>query len=149
MSHSLAPSFVEEQLSRLLGEQRFGVLASTKRDGQPLLSTVLYRWSPAERLVRISATADRLKVRQLRRNPRAVLHVTGPDIWSATIAEGEAEVSAPTAEPGDAVGRELLAMTPGFADPAAEQDFLRQMVADRRVVIRIKVARLYGTALDL
>ncbi|MBI0377346.1 PPOX class F420-dependent oxidoreductase, partial [Streptomyces albiflaviniger] len=54
-----------------------------------------------------------------------------------------------TAVPGDAVGRELLSMTPGFADPHDETAFLEQLVADRRVVIRIRVSRLYGTALDV
>jgi PPOX class probable F420-dependent enzyme len=133
----------------LLRDQRFGVLAGVRRSGHPHLSTVLYHWSPAERVVRISTTADRLKVRQLRRDPHAALHVNGPDVWSFAVAEGEAEVSGVTAVPGDAVGRELLALTPGFQDPADEAAFLEQVVADRRVVIRIKVSRLYGTALDV
>lgn len=54
-----------------------------------------------------------------------------------------------TAVPEDAVGRELLSMTPGFAEPHEEAAFLEQLVADRRVVIRIRVSRLYGTALDM
>jgi PPOX class probable F420-dependent enzyme len=139
----------EDEVSRLLGEQQFGVLASVKRSGHPHLSTVLYNWQPGERVLRISTTADRLKVRQLRRDPHAALHVTGPDVWSFAVAEGEAEVSGETAVPGDEIGRELLALTPGFADPADEAAFLEQVVADRRVVIRIRVTRLYGTALDI
>ncbi|MEU6998514.1 TIGR03618 family F420-dependent PPOX class oxidoreductase [Nonomuraea sp. NPDC046570] len=139
----------EEELSRLLSEQRFGVLAGVRRTGHPHLSTVLYHWSPEERVLRISTTADRLKVRQLRRDPHAALHVNGPNVWSFAVAEGEAKVSEPTTAPGDAIGRELLALTPGFADPADEAAFLGQLVAERRVVIRIRVSRLYGTALDL
>ncbi|NUR47814.1 MAG: TIGR03618 family F420-dependent PPOX class oxidoreductase [Hamadaea sp.] len=139
----------EKEAARLIGGQRFGILASVKRDGHPHLSTVLYRWSGADRTIRVSSTADRLKVRQLRRDPRTALHVSGPTIWSYAVAEGEAEVSEPSTEPGDAVGRELLAMTPGFTDHAAEQEFLEQLVADRRVVIRIRVARLYGAALTI
>ncbi|GAB3160239.1 TIGR03618 family F420-dependent PPOX class oxidoreductase [Micromonospora sonneratiae] len=139
----------EEELSRLLRQQQFGVLASVKRSGHPHLSTVLYHWNPEERVLRISTTVDRLKVRQLRRNPQAALHVNGPDVWSFAVAEGEAEVSEVTTVPGDAIGQELLAMTPGFEDPADEAAFLAQLVADRRVVIRIRVSRLYGTALDI
>jgi PPOX class probable F420-dependent enzyme len=139
----------DEELSHLLREQRFAVLASVKRNGHPHLSTVLYQWDPTERILRISTTADRLKARQLRRNPHAALHVNGPDNWSFAVAEGEAEVSEVTTVPGDAIGRELLAMTPGFEDPAEETAFLEQMVADRRVVIRIRVSHLYGTALDI
>lgn len=137
------------ELSRLLGEQQFGVLASVKRDGHPHLSTVLYHWTSEEHLLRISSTADRLKVRQLRRDPHVALHVGGPDVWSFAVAEGEAEVSEVSTVPGDAIGRELLALTPGFVDPAEEAAFLDQMVTDQRLVIRIRVSRLYGTALDV
>jgi PPOX class probable F420-dependent enzyme len=139
----------DEELSQLLSEQQFGVLASVKRSGHPHLSTVLYNWNPEERVLRISTTTDRLKVRQLRRDPHTALHVNGPNVWSFAVAEGEAEVSQAATAPGDATGRELLAMTPGFADPAAETAFLEQMVAEQRVVIRIRVYRLYGTALDI
>ncbi|GII97502.1 TIGR03618 family F420-dependent PPOX class oxidoreductase [Sinosporangium siamense] len=137
------------ELSALLADRQFGVLASVKRSGHPHLTTVLYTWNPDERVVRISTTADRLKPRHYRSDPHAALHVSGPDVWSFAVAEGEAEVSAATAEPGDEVGQELLSMTPGFDDPAEEAAFLKQAVAERRVVVRIRVSRLYGTALDI
>lgn len=136
----------EDELSRLLHEQQFGVLASVRSSGHPHLSTVLYNWNQAERVLRISTTADRLKVRQLRRNPHAALHVNGPNVWSFAVAEGLAEISEPTTVPGDAIGRELLALAPGVEDAEA---FLEQLVTARRVVIRIRVTRLYGTALDI
>lgn len=139
----------EEELSRMLREQRFGVLASVDSRGRPHLTTVVYDWDADDRVVRISSTADRLKVRHLRRDPNAALHVNGANVWSFAVAEGDAEVSEPTTVPGDATGRELLALTPGFADPAQEAAFLEELVAERRVVIRIRVSRLYGTALDI
>ncbi len=110
---------------------------------------MLYSWDPEARVVRFSTTADRVKVGHLRRDPRAALHVQGGDVWSFAVAEGEAEVSETTTVPGDAVGRELLAMIPEAAKPEDEDAFLRQLVAERRVVIRLKVDRLYGTALDI
>ncbi|WP_228000528.1 TIGR03618 family F420-dependent PPOX class oxidoreductase [Nocardia australiensis] len=139
----------DEELTRLLGDQQFGVLATVKRSGHPHLSTVLYRWDPVERIIRISTTSDRLKARHVRNNPRLALHVNGPDIWSFAVAEGDAEVSEVTTEPGDATGRELLALVPGFQDSAEEAAFLRQLVNERRVVIRLRVSHLYGTALDI
>ncbi|MER6943735.1 TIGR03618 family F420-dependent PPOX class oxidoreductase [Nonomuraea sp. NPDC000554] len=142
-------SLGEQELSQLLSEQKFGVLASLKRGGHPHLSTVAYSWSPGERLLRISTTAGRIKARHLRDNPRATLHVSGPNPWSYAVAEGLAEVSEPSRVPGDAVGHRLLALTPGFDDPADEAAFLEQMVADQRVVITIAVSHLYGTALDI
>ncbi|MEV2272747.1 PPOX class F420-dependent oxidoreductase [Nonomuraea africana] len=139
----------DEELSKLLGEQQFGVLATVRRSGHPHLSTVLYHWDPDERVIRISTTDDRLKARQARTNPRLALHVNGPDVWSFAVAEGDAEVSEVSTTPGDAAGRELLALTSGFENPAQETAFLRQMVKERRVVIRLRVSRLYGTALDI
>ncbi|MET8485455.1 pyridoxamine 5'-phosphate oxidase family protein [Streptomyces tendae] len=139
----------DEALSALLGKQQFGTLATVKRSGHPHLTTMLYSWDPESRTVRFSTTADRVKIGHLRRNPRAALHVQGGDVWSFAVAEGEAEVSESTTSPGDAVGRELLAMVPQAAKPEDEKAFLEQLVAERRVVIRLKVDRLYGTALDI
>lgn len=145
-------SLSDEALSRLLGRQVFGTLATNKSSGHPHLTTMVYSWDPGERIVRMSSTEDRLKVRQLRRDPRAALHVSSEDHWSFAVAEGKAEVSGATTVVGDATGRELLAMLPPGArpqDPGSEEAFLARQVAERRVVIRLKVDRLYGTVLDV
>ncbi|MEU5637285.1 pyridoxamine 5'-phosphate oxidase family protein [Streptomyces rishiriensis] len=121
----------DETLSNLLGKQQFGTLATVKRS-HPHLTTMLYSWDSEARIVRFSTTADRIKVGHLRRDPRAALHVQGGDVWSFAVAEGEAEVSEITTVPGDAVGRELLGMTPQAATPEDEGAFLEQLVAERR-----------------
>ena len=139
----------DDALSTLLGEQQFGVLATNKRSGHPHLTTMLYNWDPAARIVRFSTTADRVKVRQLRNDPRAALHVSAADHWSFAVAEGEAEISETTTTPGDATGKELLGMLPAEVRTGLGQAFFNQLVAERRVVIRLKVSRLYGTALDV
>ncbi|MEU6742349.1 PPOX class F420-dependent oxidoreductase [Streptosporangium sandarakinum] len=143
-----ARPLTEDEVTRILGEQRFGVLATVKRDGRPHLASMVFGWDPEERVIRISSAEGRIKVTHLRRDPRATLHAQGENVFSYAIVEGEAEVSEASAEPGDATGRELLAMAGGFDDPADETAFLEQMVKDRRVVIRLRVFRLYGTALD-
>ncbi|MER7547813.1 PPOX class F420-dependent oxidoreductase [Spirillospora sp. NPDC127506] len=137
----------EDDLVLILGEHRFAVLATNRPNGHPHLTTVAYTWDPDERVARISTTADRAKVKQLRRDPRAALHAASPDHMSFAVAEGTAELSGISEEPGDAVGRELLAMTPGFADPADERAFLEHMAEDRRLVIRLRATRLYGTVI--
>ncbi|WP_097880339.1 PPOX class F420-dependent oxidoreductase [Streptomyces sp. st140] len=139
----------DEALSGLLARQQFGTLATNKRSGHPHLTTMVYSWDPEARIVRFSTTADRVKTKHLRRDPRAALHVPGGDVWSFAVAEGEAEVSGATTEPGDAVGRELLGMIPEAGRPEDEAAFFEELVAERRVVIRLKVDRLYGTALDV
>ncbi|WP_318212058.1 PPOX class F420-dependent oxidoreductase [Streptomyces sp. SJL17-1] len=150
MSQGPAPRVLsDDELSELLSTQQFGTLATNKSSGHPHLTTMLYSWDPEARVVRFSTTADRVKAKQLRRDPRAAVHVPGGDVWSFAVAEGEAEVSETTTTPGDATGRELLAMIPQAAKPEDENAFLEQLVAERRVVIRLKVTRLYGTALDV
>jgi PPOX class probable F420-dependent enzyme len=150
MTQGPAPRPLDDEiLSNLLGKQQFGTLATVKRSGHPHLTTMLYSWDAEARLVRFSTTADRIKVRHLRRNPQAALHVQGGDVWSFAVAEGEAEVSGITTVRGDAVGRELLGMIPKAAKPEDEDAFLEQQVAERRVVIRLKADRLYGTALNI
>ncbi|MFD4795688.1 pyridoxamine 5'-phosphate oxidase family protein [Streptomyces anulatus] len=139
----------EDELSALLSTQQFGTLATNKRSGHPHLTTMAYHWDTAARTLRFSSTADRVKVKQLRRDPRAALHVPGGDVWSFAVAEGEAGISDITTVPGDATGRELLGISPVPVRPEDEAAFLERLVAERRVVIRLKVSRLYGTALDV
>ncbi|GAA4942931.1 PPOX class probable F420-dependent enzyme [Nonomuraea thailandensis] len=142
-------SLSDEELSNLVAEQRFGALATIRADGRPQLSTVTYTWDPRQRVVRISTIADRLKVRQLQKDARCSLYVASDDFRSFAVAEGEAELSPVSLDPGDEVGLELLGMRPPLADPVGELAFLRQMVADRRLVIRLRVSRLYGTELPV
>ncbi|TDB98574.1 PPOX class F420-dependent oxidoreductase [Nonomuraea longispora] len=151
MSQEYAPeagppprSLSDDELSRLLSKQRFGALATNKGSGHSHMSTVRYTWDPQQRVVRIPTMADRLKVRQLHKDPRGALYVADDDFTSYAVAEGQAEVSPVSTEPGDEVGLELLAMQHHVDDATA---FLRRMVDDGRLVIRLRVSQLYGTAL--
>ena len=92
--------------------------------------------------------ADRAKAKNLARNEHATLFVEGPDVWSFVVAEGSAEISPVSSEPGDATGRELLGIFPQ-ADAEAEAAFLAEQVAEQRVVIRLRVDRLYGDIIEL
>ncbi|WP_328468669.1 PPOX class F420-dependent oxidoreductase [Actinoplanes sp. NBC_00393] len=143
-----ARPLTDDEVLEILGRQPFGVLATVKRDGHPHLASMVFTWDAEERVIRFSSAEGRIKVTHLRRDPRATLHVQGETVFSYAVAEGEAHVSEPSTDPGDATGRELLAMAGGLGNPADEAAFLAQMVADRRVVIRLKVSRLHGTALD-
>ncbi|WP_052849248.1 TIGR03618 family F420-dependent PPOX class oxidoreductase [Streptomyces avicenniae] len=139
----------DEEASALIAAQRFSVLATTRRSGHPHLTTVVHSWDPATRTARVSTTEDRFKVRRIRADPRVALHVQGPDPLSFAVAEGEAEVSAPSTVEGDAIGRELLALAGEFVAPGEEQAFLAEQVAERRVVIRLRATRLFGVVLEV
>ena len=143
-----ARQLTEDEILKILATQPFATLATLKRSGRPHLGTMVINWNPAERVIRISSAEGRIKVKHLQNDPRATVQVQGENVFSYAIAEGEAEVSEVSATPGDAVGRELLGMAGGFEDPADEAAFLEEMAKGRRLVIRLKVDRLYGTALD-
>lgn len=135
----------DDALSRLLTERDLGVLATLKRDGRPQLSTVNYRYDPDRALVRISVTADRAKTRNLARDPRASLHVSSEDGWSWVVAEGTADLSPVAADPHDEAVEELIDLYRAIRGEHPDwDDYRRAMVAERRLVVRLHVERLYG-----
>ncbi|MEU1630462.1 PPOX class F420-dependent oxidoreductase [Streptomyces sp. NPDC020096] len=135
----------QDALLRLLTEVDGGVLVTLKRDGRPQLSNVNHHYDPKERIVRVSITDDRAKTRNLRRDPRASYHVTSADRWSWTVAEGTAELSEVAADPHDAAAEELVDLYRAVRGEHPDWDEYRAaMVADRRVVMRLRVERAYG-----
>lgn len=141
---------LDERLLSLVADSntRQAVLATLAGDGRPQLSNVLYVWDAAERAARISTTADRVKARNVRRDPRAALHVSGDHFWQYAVAEGAVTVSEVAAAPGDAAVRELLAMHSVFYGTLDEDKFAAQMITARRLVVRLHVSRIYGIALE-
>jgi PPOX class probable F420-dependent enzyme len=137
-----------QSLVQLLEAHRMGVMATLKQNGSPHLATMAYTWSEPEQIIRISSVVGRIKVRHLQHNPRAAFYVTSPDHLMFAVAEGDAEVSPPSTTPGDEIGRELLAMQ-GTLPSEDESVFLTNIVTDRRLVIRLRVSRLYGGGLDV
>jgi PPOX class probable F420-dependent enzyme len=139
----------EQQLLGLIASNSRGILAGVTRAGYPHLTNVLYVWDAAERVARVSTTADRVKGRILRRNPRAALHVPGSHFWSYAVAECDAEVSEVATTPGDEACRELLEIHSAFySDVGDELAFYSQMIEAKRLVVRLRVRRLYGVLLD-
>ncbi|GAA0213952.1 PPOX class F420-dependent oxidoreductase [Actinomadura nitritigenes] len=134
-------------LVKLLEERDLGVLATLKRDGRPQLSNVNYHFDAASRLIRVSITADRAKARNLRRDPRASLHVSAPDGWSYAVAEGTAELTAVAADPHDAAVEELVDVYRAIRGEHPDWDeYRRVMVQDGRLVLKLHVEHLYGMA---
>jgi PPOX class probable F420-dependent enzyme len=139
----------EQQLLDLIASNSQGILAGVTRAGYPHLTNVLYVWDAAERVARVSTTADRVKGRILRRNPRAALHVPGSHFWSYAVAECDADVSEVATTPGDEACRELLEIHSAFySEVGDELAFYSQMIEARRLVVRLRVRRLYGVLLD-
>ncbi len=132
-------------LADLIAGRRLGVLATLKRDGRPQLSTVLYGYDRAAGVIRVSVTDGRAKTANLRRDPRASFHVGSEDGWAYAVAEAHAELTPVAASPDDATVEELVALYRALQGEHPDwDDYRRAMVADRRLVLRLHVERLYG-----
>ena len=138
---------MNDALLRLLRDHKRGILATIRRDGRPQLSNVLYDYDDTERMIRISVTDDRAKTRNLRRDPRAAFHVTTPDGWAYVVADATAELSPVAADPHDATVEELIELfRAGQGEHPDWDDYRAAMVRDRRLVLRLRIERVYGMA---
>jgi PPOX class probable F420-dependent enzyme len=136
-----------KDLGQLIAETHGGALVALKRDGRPQISNVSHVFDPSANLLRISSTADRAKVINLRRDPRASYYVTSADQWSFAVAEGTVELTPVAADPHDAVVDELVEVYRLILGEHPDwEEYRAAMVADRRLVIRLSVDRLYGIA---
>jgi PPOX class probable F420-dependent enzyme len=128
-----------------VAENRWGVLATIKRDGRPQLSNVGYAYDPEARLIRISVTADRAKTRNLQADPRVTLHVASKDFWTWVAVEGTAELTPVAADPQDATVEELITYYRGIrGEHERWEEYRAAMVADRRLVVRFRPGHTYG-----
>jgi PPOX class probable F420-dependent enzyme len=122
---------------------RLGALVTLRRDGRPQLSNVMY--GVGHGLVRVSVTDDRAKTANMRRDPRASLYVSRPDGWSYLVIDGEAELSPVATAPDDSVVDELVELYRSLQGDHPDWDeYRRAMVADRRLVVRLRPVHAYG-----
>lgn len=136
----------DNALIEFITEHSRGTLATIRGSGVPQLSTVAYSFDPRTRIFRISVTADRAKVANLRRDPRASFHVSSEDGWSYAVGEGRVELS-PVAERtrDDDTVSELIDLYRDISGEHPDWDeYARAMVDDRRLVIRLHAERVYG-----
>jgi PPOX class probable F420-dependent enzyme len=127
---------------------RQSVLTTVRRNGRPQLSNVLHHVTD-DGVVKISITADRAKYRNLVREPWAALHVSRDDFFAYVVLESDVDLTPVSASPGDATVAELVDLYRSLAGEHEDWDAYRSaMVAERRVVVRLRPGRAYGM-LDL
>ncbi len=133
---------VNEALEYAAGRGK-GVLVTIKRDGRPQLSNVMFTVIDGE--IRISVTDSRAKTKNMRRDPRISLHVSAPDFWSYLVLEGDAVLTPVAATPDDATVEELVQTYRAMVGEHPDwQDYRRSMVADGRLVVRLRPTHAYG-----
>lgn len=120
-----------------------GVLLTLRANGRPQASNILYALTDGT--VRISVTEDRAKTANLRRDPRASLHVTSEDFWHYVVLEATAELSPLATSPGDDTCQELRDQYRKIQGEHPDWDeFDEAMVSQRRLVVRMTPDRAYG-----
>lgn len=124
-----------------------GALVTLKSDGLPQLSNVGYAFDAEMRTVLVSTTVGRAKTHNLRRDPRCSLYVTRPDFGAYSVAEGKAELGAVSERADDRVTDQLVEHYRSIrGDHPDWAEFRAAMVAERRLLIRLDLARVYGWA---
>ena len=139
----MAASNRDDALWALVSRSSKGVLATVGADGMPHLTSMHYLADPVERIVRLTTTTDRVKGRNLMRDPRASLHVQGDDWFQFATIAGAVTVGV-AEEEGDPVTDELHELISTLRGPAARPEFDREMLDHRRMIARISVDRIYG-----
>jgi PPOX class probable F420-dependent enzyme len=136
----------ESELHALLADHHAGVLVTMKSDGRPQLSNVNHTYDPAQRLLRVSITADRAKSKNLSRDPRASYHVTSTDFWKWAVADGDAELTPVATDPHDAAVEELIDVFRAISgrEHPDWDEYRAAMVRDQRRVVRLHVTHVYG-----
>jgi uncharacterized protein len=141
----MARDVFDDKLLALISGNSLGVLATIKRDGRPQLSNVSYFFDPRTVTIAVSVTEPRAKTRNLRRDARASVYVRADDGWAYAVAEGDAVLTPPAEAVDDATVEGLIALYRNIAGEHPDwDDYRRAMVADRRVLLTMPIAHLYG-----
>jgi PPOX class probable F420-dependent enzyme len=115
-----------------------------RRDGRPQLSNIIYVPDDDD-TIRISVTESRAKTKNLRRDPRASLHVTREDFFAYVVLDGTVDLSSVATESDDTVVDSLVDMYRAARGEHPDWNEYRQaMVDEGRVLARLHVERAYG-----
>ncbi len=125
-------------------DKRNGMLIALKSDGRPQSSNIAYAVGDDD-VIRISVTEGRAKTANLRRDPRASLHVNRDDFWAYAVIEADVEMLPTAASPDDAT---VDALVEYYRTVAGEHDnwaeYRQAMVDDRRLLLELHPTHAYG-----
>ena len=125
-------------------DKRNGILITLRSDGRPQSSNIAYAVG-ADDVIRISVTDGRAKTANLRRDPRASLHVNRDDFWAYAVIEADVTMLPVAESPDDATVDALVAYyrtVVGEHDDWAE--YRQAMVDDRRLLLELHPTYAYG-----
>ena len=130
-----------------VADRRNGILIALKADGRPQSSNIAYTVGTGDDAgkILISVTAGRAKTANLRRDPRASLHVNRDDFWAYAVIDADVTPMPVAADPHDATADALVEY---FRTLSGEHDdweaYRRAMVDDGRLILELRPTHAYG-----
>ena len=133
MTRSEALKFIENQKN--------GVLTTILKSGVPHSAPIVY--ALVDGLIEISATWNRVKTKNLQRDPRANLCILPESGWFPyTTVEGTCEL---IKDNDGTVNLDLYRRITGD-DPENVDEYLKAMIREKRHLIRLGIDRIYPVA---
>jgi PPOX class probable F420-dependent enzyme len=126
-------------------ERKHAVLITIRKDGRPQSSDVVYAVNDKGEFL-ISITDTRAKTRNLRRDPRALLHLSEPSSWSYASFDGTVRLSTTVAESDDESADALVAYYEAVAGkPHPDwEEYRNSLVAEQRLLATFKPIGVVG-----
>ena len=125
-------------------DKRNGILIALKSDGRPQSSNIAFAVG-SDDVIRISVTDGRAKTANLRRDPRASLHVNRDDFWAYAVIEADVTMTPVAQSPNDATVDALVEYYRTVVGEHDDWDEYRQaMVTDRRLLLELHPTHAYG-----
>jgi len=121
-----------------------GVLITIRRDGRPQSSDISYRL--VDGVFEISITDGRAKTANLRRDPRAVLHLTEISAWSYLSFDGSVTLTPPAGATDDETADALVEYYRAVAGEEHPDwdEYRRAMVDEGRLLARLTPTSVVG-----
>src|SRR5689334_10617001 len=127
-----------DALREFISAPNLAVLATLRKDGSPHLSVVWYLYEGDE--VKISLTDDKVKYRNVMRDPRVTLAIPGTVLpYKEVVFEGRAEV---TPVGGPELIRQLSIHYYGEEEGNKYADYTLNVAKDNRLMLRFKPDRI-------
>lgn len=125
-------------------DKRSGILIALKSDGRPQSSNIAYVVGD-DGVIRISVTDGRAKTANLRRDPRASLHVNSDDFWAYAVVEADVTLTPVAKSLDDATVDQLVEY---YRAVSGEHDnwpeYRQAMVDDNRLLLELHPTHAYG-----
>jgi PPOX class probable F420-dependent enzyme len=123
---------------------KHATLITIRADGRAQSSDVVYHL--IDDTFTISLTNDRAKTRNIRRDQRAVLHISEPAAWSYLSFDGTVELSDITTDPYDATADALVAYYRHVAggDHDNWAAYRQAMIHEQRLIASFRPGNVVG-----